>query len=166
MCSPRRRPSRSSGWGRWRIAAFVILIACNASAADFAVIVGANARVSEVSMDVLKRVFALDTRHWEGGDPVAVLLPGSAQPAREVLLQRILHVDEPQLRQLILGKIYRGEITFPPRVPNSDRQAIEFVASAHNLVAIVPAEIVSGAQVRVLTIDGKRPGDEGYPLRR
>src|SRR5215470_12543522 len=114
MSWPFRRLSLSSGWCRWRVAAFVTLIAWNASAADFAVIAGPDVPVDNLSMDALRRVFSLETRHWDGGGPIAVLLPAAKHPARDVLLQRVLHLDESQLRQLILGKIYRGEITFPP----------------------------------------------------
>lgn len=136
-----------------------------AAATEFAVIASSGAPVDSLSSNDLRRVFALEKRHW-AGQPVSILLPGSGQAAREVLLKQILHLDEAQLRQSILGKIYRGEITFPPRVPSSDLEAVEFVASARNLLAIVPVEKADGANVRVVRIDGKRPGDSGYPLKR
>jgi len=146
--------------------ALVVSAAIPAAATDFAVIASPGTPVDSLSSSDLRRVFALEKRHWPGGRPVSILLPGSGQAGREVLLKNILHLDEAQLRQSILGKIYRGEITFPPRVPSSDLEAVEFVASARNLLAIVPAEMAAGANVRVVRIDGKRPGDAGYPLKR
>lgn len=164
---PRRR-SRSDP-NSWRAAAGLALAlaaATPATAAEFAIIASPAVQADSVSADDLRRVFALEKRHWAGGPPVSVLLPGSGQPAREVLLRQVLHLDETQLRQSILGKIYRGEITFPPRVASSDLEALEWVAAARNLVAIVPADKTGGANVRILRIDGKRPGDPGYPLKR
>src|SRR5438093_2169610 len=109
MCWRRKLRSRSSDVRTCCVAAIVLLLAWNASAADFAIIASPGTPAEGLSLDGLRRVFGLETRHWSGGRPIAVLLPGSGQIAREVMLRRILHLDDDQLRQLILGKIYRGE---------------------------------------------------------
>lgn len=163
-----KRPSRSDRSTLAVVAVLGLTLqgASPVRAAEFAIIASPAVPVDGLSKDELRRVFALEKRHWPGGEPVAVLLPGSGQPAREVLLEQILHVDEAQLRRSILGKIYRGEITFPPRVPSSELEGVEWVASARNLLAIVPAEKAARANVRILRIDGKRPGEPGYALKR
>jgi hypothetical protein len=140
--------------------------AARAGATTFAVIAHADVPVDGVSISELHRLFGLDQRHWKNGAPVGVLLPGSGAPARDILLGSILHMSELQLRQMILGKIYRGEISFPPRVPASDRETVDFVAAAKGMIALVPASFALDERVRTLRVDGKLPDDPDYSLKR
>jgi len=165
-----KRHSCSDGWPprAWIVAGLALGLALGvrAEAADFAVIAHADVPVDNVSMDDLHHLFGLDQRHWKNGAPVRVLLPGSGAPARDLLLGSILHMTELQLRQMILGKIYRAEISFPPRVPGSDLEAVDYVAAAKGMIALVPAALAADKRVHTLRVDGKRPDDPNYPLKR
>ena len=131
----------------------------------FALVVSPEVPVTEVSFDEVTRLFSFHKKFWKPGEPASVLLPASGLEARSFLLRKIYNLSEPELRQMILKKLYQGEIDLPPKVAASDREALTFVASARGLVTLVPADSVRGTSVKVLRVDGKLPNDAGYALK-
>jgi hypothetical protein len=133
-------------------------------AADFAVVVSPDVELTSCSSAELRHLFGLERQFWKAGRPVVVLLPEAGSHTHAFLLRRVYRTDEDGLKRLMLEKLYRGEIDLAPKVVGSDREALSFVASSRGLIALVPASLVDGADVRVLRIDGKLPGASGYPL--
>ena len=131
----------------------------------FALVASPEVPVTEVSFDEVTRLFSFHKKFWKPGEPASVLLPAAGLEARTFLLQKIYKVSEPELRQMILKKLYQGEIDLPPKVASTDREALSFVASARGLVTLVPADSVRSAKVKVLRVDGKLPSDAGYALK-
>jgi hypothetical protein len=131
----------------------------------FALVASPEVPVSEVSFDEVTRLFSFHKKFWKPGEPASVLLPASGLEARKFLLKKVYKLSEPELRQMILKKLYQGEIDLPPKVASTDREALSFVASARGLVTIVPADSVRGTNVKVLRVDGKLPSDAGYILK-
>jgi hypothetical protein len=91
-------------------------------------------------------------------------LPNGA-PSRTYLLGNICGTDEPRYRQMLLERMYRGEIDLAPKVVDSGDNTVAFVAASRGLIAIVPATLADSGRVRVLAVAGKAPGATGYPLR-
>ena len=100
--------------------------------------------------------------------------PGLLQPYRDLLrllrkeavvAERVLRVRSSELKAFWLGKIYRGEITAPPRALASDAGVRQRVATTAGAIGYVDAVMVDGS-IKVLRIDGKLPGEPGYPLSR
>jgi hypothetical protein len=137
-----------------------------AESATFAVIVAEDVPLSDISLDELSRVFALKRAFWRPGKGIHVVLPGTGQPARDFLLVRVCHKTEGELRRLVLESTYRGEIDQPPKVANSEEEALKLVSSLASSVALVASEARLPPGVKVLHVDGKLPADPGYPLTR
>ena len=136
----------------------------HAAAVPLAVVASDDVPAENLTSVELRQLFLLDRRFWKPGQPATVLFPPSGSLARDYLLRRVCRADERELRRMFLEKMYRGELDLAPKVVDSDAQAVAFVASGHGLLALVPAGLAARAAVKVLRIDGLRPGDKGYRL--
>ena len=139
------------------------LVAVAAGAEDLAVIVNPGNPVQELSSVELREILRCERQHWRGSGRIYLLLPASGSAEKQLLLRRALRMNEDQLHRLYLAKLYAGEISSFPRVA-SGAAARRVVARAEHAVAVVPTSAVDG-EVRVLRIQGRLPGDDGYLLR-
>lgn len=137
-------------------------------ATSFAVVANASVPVSDMSMDDLKNLFFFRKKFWSGGKRVVLLHPSSGLDARSYLLADIYRLNDAGLKRLILEKLFQGEIDTAPRVVNSYQDALTFLAATRGMIAIVRADAVPPGQtaVKVVRINGKLPGEAGYPLAR
>ena len=132
-------------------------------AADLAVIVHPGNPATELSSRELRELVLMERQHWRGAGRVYLLLPETGTVEKELLLERALRMTEDQLHRYYLGKLYGGEIPEFPRVVATGAAARRIVARAPDALAIVDARSVD-ASVKVLRIDGRGPGEAGYPL--
>lgn len=132
---------------------------------DYAVIASPDVPIDQLTPSDVRRIFMLDRGYWKSGQPIVVLLPPTGSRTRRFLTGHVCGTDDSRLKRTYLEKMYRGEIDLAPKVVDSDQDAISFVSSSRGLVALVPATMVGSAKVRVLSIDGKRPGTSSYPFR-
>jgi hypothetical protein len=70
---------------------------------------------------------------------------------------------EPQFKQYWIAKIFRAEMTSPPKVVYSNESANQLVSSIPGTIAFMAANDVKPG-VKVLRIDGHLPGEPGYRL--
>jgi hypothetical protein len=142
-----------------------VAAAATAHAGDVAIIVNPGHPQAEISMKELERIFRLDQQHWRSGEKVDLVLQVSASDKEAVVHDRIYHMGAEELRKFWLGKVFRGELTAAPRAFSSDASVKTFVAAHAQAVGYIDAVLLDES-VKVLTIDGKRPGEAGYPLAR
>jgi len=140
-----------------------LLWATGARGSELAVIVNPANSVTELSSGELREILLLERQHWRAADRIYLLLPESGTAEKALMLRRALRMTEDQLHRLYLGKLYGGEIPEFPRALPSGASARRIVARAPNAVALVDASAVDGT-VKVLRIDGRRPGEAAYPL--
>jgi ABC-type phosphate transport system substrate-binding protein len=136
-----------------------------AQAGDVAIIVHRNHPLSDVSMAELGRIFRLDQQHWKSGDKVELILQVSGSAKDELILDRVYRMKAEDLRPFWLGKVFRGELTAPPRTFASDSSVRQFVSQSLKAVGYIDSALLDDS-VKALRIDGKRPGEPGYPLAR
>jgi hypothetical protein len=131
---------------------------------SYAVVVGPDVPIAELSMEELRRVFLFKRLFWKPGKPVRLILPATGQPARAFLLDQVCQRSEGDLRRLILESMYRGETDQAPKVAASEAETLTAVASLAGAIALVPSESSLPTGVKALRIDGKLAGEPGYPL--
>ena len=160
----------------WRTVAAVVLLfgaLVTAARADempaarraVAVIVNPSNPTTDLSLDQLRAIFALEHQFWANGRRIVVLLPPLASPERATLLQKVYAVTEAELRKSWVARLFQGDIPAVPAVLRAGTSAVSEVAASQAAVAVVDAEIATklGA-VRVVRIDHLLPSDDGYPL--
>ena len=154
---------RAAGLG---LLAAALLPAVPAEPVDYAVVASLDVPVEAVTSEDLRQLFMLRRTYWSTGRPVNLILPGPALEDGSFLLDEIYEMNYPSLRRMILELLYRGEINLAPKIVTAEADAVSFAESGRGVVTLVRVNAVKQARVRVLAVDGKRPGDAGYPLRR
>lgn len=136
----------------------------HAQSGGVAIVVNSSAPVQNMSMDQLRRVFQAEQQFWSDGTRITLLVRAPQAYERDVVLNRIYRMDEEQFRQYWVAKMFRAEVPAGPQVVYSAQMARELVAVIPGAITFMPASEVA-ASTRVLRIEGKLPGEAGYPLQ-
>jgi hypothetical protein len=162
---------------RWRIKAlgsvacilaFSIILASQQSrhegGSEVAVVVNSDVPVTSISLYDVRHVFVGDKQYWKSNMPVVLIVPPAGTHEREVMLHTVYRMNESQYRQYWIGRIFRAEAMSAPKTAESSTIANELVSSIPGCITIMNAsEVRPGA--KILRVDGKLPGERGYPLR-
>jgi phosphate transport system substrate-binding protein len=131
---------------------------------DVAVIVNPSNPVDSVSFLELRNIFAGERQSWNGGLPVVVLVRAPQARERDVLLNQVLKMNEPEYKQLWIKKISSGEARREPLALDSNGMQLEAVRAEKGGIALIKMGDVRQG-VKVLKLDGHLPGTEGYVLK-
>ena len=161
-------PSRSRPYGLAIVTALALSalapVSLHAQAGGVAIVVHPNAAVQNMTMDQLRRVFQAEQQFWSDGTRITLLVRAPQAYERDVVLNRIYRMDEEQFRQYWVAKMFRAEVPAGPQVVYSAQMARELVTVIPGAITFMPASEVA-ANTRVLRIEGKLPGETGYPLQ-
>ena len=130
---------------------------------DVAVIVNPKNNVDNLSMAELAKIFRGERQYWRTDLPVLVLLRAPGSYEREVALRTIFRMTESQYKQYWISRIMRAEATSPPAELYSSGMTKEGVTSIPGSIACISASDVKPG-VKVVRINGRLPGEPGYPL--
>ena len=155
--------------GSWKIGLIaslhvgVLALALAAPATnDLAVVVHPGVTQDDLTFGELRQIFLADRVFWSSKLRVTILIPAGRE--RHVVLKTVYQMTEAQFRQFWISKLFRAEALASPKIVETDEMAIELVTAIPGALAIVDAAHVP-SRLKVLTIDGLRPGERGYRLR-
>src|ERR1700739_857048 len=131
---------------------------------DVALVVNADTPVSNLTLAEVRKVFLGERQYWSASVPVVLLIRAPVARARNVVLKTIYEMSESQFRQYWIAKIFRAESASAPKVVYSNDMANELVAAIPGAIAFIDARDV-GSCTKVIRVDGRLPGESGYPLR-
>ena len=132
--------------------------ATRAAADDVAVIVNKSNPVMVMTI-VQLRAILLGAGKWTGGNRITVVLTPAGQPERSGTLRIVCGMSETDFN---LHFIQGGGDH--PKVFGTGLQVRQSVATSPDAVGFVKASVVDDS-VRVVTIDGSRPGQAAYKLK-
>jgi hypothetical protein len=124
---------------------------------DIAVVVNPQNATKELSLQALRRLYRGEQHSWDGKVPVVLLIRAFGAPEREVALRVVLRMEETEYFHYWADR-KKPVVTF------SNGTQTEAVASIPGAIALVRARDVRHG-IKVLRVDGRLPGQEGYPLR-
>ena len=131
---------------------------------DVAVVVNADTPVSDLSLAEVRKVFWGERQYWNAKLPVVLLIRAPVAHERDVVLRVIYQMTETQFKQYWVAKIFRAEVTAPPKIVYSNDLQYELVSAIPGAIAFVDSRTVRPG-VKVVRVDGMLPGDKNYPLR-
>ena len=131
---------------------------------DIAVVVNDETPVTDLSLAEVRRVFLGDRQYWNAKLPVVLLIRAPVARERDVVLRVIYQMTETQFKQYWVAKIFRAEVTGPPKIVYSNDLQYELVSAMPGAIAFVDARNTHPG-VKVVRVDGMLPGDKNYPLR-
>jgi hypothetical protein len=135
-----------------------------AATADIAVVVRPDAPVDDLTLSQTRKLLLGEQQFWNSNLRVTLLLRAPAAREREVVLKVIYRMSEAEFRQYWISRMFRAESTSGPKVVYSNEMATELVNVLPGSVAFVDASQVPKG-LKILKIDGKLPGQAGYPLK-
>jgi hypothetical protein len=144
-----------------------LLLARNPTAAaqaPIAVIAHERVPVDDLSLPELRRVFLGERLFWTKELMITLLVPSRGTPERKVLLDKIYQQrSEAQFQHHWINKLFDDGPQSSPKMTGSPKMSASLVREIPGAIALVPADRIPPG-VKVLRIDGKNPGEAGYPL--
>ena len=131
---------------------------------DIAVVVHPDAPVSNLSLSDVRKVFLGDRQYWSTNIPVVLLIRAPVARERDVVLKIIYQMSESQFKQYWIAKIFRAEAATAPKVVYSNDMANQLVTAIPGAIAFIDSKEVKPGS-KVVRVDGRLPGEAGYPLR-
>lgn len=128
-----------------------------------AVIVNAANTSPDPTFEELRAILTLERQFWKDGRRIVLILPPSDSSEKSVLLQKVYRQTDVELRRTWAQRLFAGEIPAIPSSVRSSEALVGAVMRSPGAIAVVPASSLRPG-VRVLAIEGKRPGSPGYPL--
>lgn len=132
-----------------------------AQTADVAVVVNPKNTVVNLTMSELRKLFAGETKTWTGGTPVKVIVRRPGAYERTVAL-RLLGFSEDEYTRYWTTQAYRGEGSEPVAVFSNGMQKEGVIAIPGAIALMDVRDVKSG--LKIVKVEGKLPGEDGYPL--
>ena len=136
----------------------------SAQAADVAVAVNPEVPVDGLTMNELRRIVLGDREFWPGSTRVTLLMRAPVAYERDVILKTVCQMTEAQFRQHWIGKVFRADIAVAPKIVYTADSSVDLVNRTAGAITFVDSANSSRA-LKVVRIDGRLPGEPGYPLR-
>lgn len=127
---------------------------------QIAVVVNRANPVSNFTLEELRRLYLGTTTRLGRGLAVALI---EYPPARQAFYRRVLAMSETSVKRHWIAVVFAGEGAEPPREIADPAELLQYVAAHPGAVAFVNHELVD-TSVKVVTVNGLRPTEAGYPL--
>lgn len=146
--------------------ALLVLAAPGAALADaIAVVTHPGVPVDDISFGEIKKILRGDREFWSAGNPVTLIVRAPVAMERTLLLETVYEMSEAQFRQYWISKVFRAEAVAEPRIVLSSDETAELLAVIEGAVGLIRADEVPQG-LKILRVDGKNPGEAGYPLEQ
>jgi ABC-type phosphate transport system substrate-binding protein len=118
---------------------------------NYIVVVNASNDVSEISQDLLARIFLRKVRSWRGGRAAAPVDHSLASPLRSAFSRKVLSLSIGEVRDFWMKQTLSGG-DVPPPVRASEREVLDFVKSEAGGIGYVTADSTLPAEVKAVKV--------------
>jgi len=125
---------------------------------------GVPVPASGLTLAQLQEIFLARRQFWTSGRRIRLLVREPEASERRIVLQQIYGMTEEQYSRYWVRMRDAAEVGSDPQPVKSPMMARLMAAGLPGAISFVP-DGQQGSGVRVLRIDGKFPGDPGYPLQ-
>jgi hypothetical protein len=137
--------------------------AARAVADDVAVIVNKSNVVNNLSMEKLRKIILSQELKWPTGSRIIVWMTPPGGRERVGVLKLVCGMSETDYTLHFMHSSFNGETADLPKTAGTGPLVRQLVAGWVNGFALIWASDVDDT-VKVLAIDGKKPGQPGYPI--
>lgn len=162
------RIRRAQAWATL-LGLFVLQIPLESTAEDtpampIAIVVHKDSSIDDLSLQELRNIFLANQQFWPDRTRITLMMRAPKSDERDFVLDRIYQMDEAQFRQYWIAKMFRAEVPSGPKIVFSNDMALALVIAIPGSISFIKSNEVTD-EVRLVKVDGKLPGDEGYPLK-
>ena len=148
---------------------FVLQLPLESTAQDtpvmpIAIVVHKDSSIDDLSLQELRNIFLANQQFWPDRTRITLMMRAPKSDERDFVLDRIYQMDEAQFRQYWIAKMFRAEVPSGPKIVFSNDMALALVIAIPGSISFIKSNEVTD-EVRLVKVDGKLPGDEGYPLK-
>jgi hypothetical protein len=131
-----------------------------------AIVVNKANATEGLSMAQLRRLLLGDLRNWPDKKKVSLIEPNPQGAAFKCVLAAVVRMSDAEYHRFIASMEFRGDEPLDLHLSASDPAAAKMVSSTPGAIAIVETSALPAisSSVRVVRINGKQPGESGYPL--
>ena len=135
---------------------------------DIALIVHKSNPMNNISSAELRRIFLGDETRWSTNDRITILLLPPGTEERQQFLRSLLRMSDDDFVRHWISRVFQGQASAGPKTASSAASMARLVAGLPAAVGVIgSADVpVGDSGLKVLRIDGKAPGQDGYRLRR
>ncbi len=134
------------------------------NAGDIAVIVNPENPINTITQRDLRKILLYEKTFWKDGSRIFLLIRESGSREKNILMEKIYKMTDEELKRLWLSKLFKGEISSPPKITTSDQHMKSFVVRVPNAIGFIDSNALDDT-VKTLKVDGKLPGDDNYLLK-
>ena len=130
---------------------------------DVAIAVHPDVPIDNLTLSDLRHIVLGDREFWRGSIRVTLLIRAPVAHEREVVLKTVCQMSEAQFRQHWIAKVFRADTAVAPKIVYSADMAESLVSQTPGALTFVNAPS-GNRNLKLVRIDGKLPGEPGYPL--
>jgi len=128
------------------------------------VIVPASQTVSDFSIADLRRIYLGEITRWPNGHRIVPVMLAPRSPEADLFLRRVVRMSAIDFAQSWIGAVFRGRVPAPPLLLSRSADAMRFVTTHQDAMAVVGDDVNIDVTVRIATVDQKSPEAADYPL--
>ena len=118
----------------------------------------------KAEIEALRKIFLGEVQFWGDNSRIVLLVRAPVARERDIVLSKIYRMGEAEFQQYWIAKVFRAEVSSKPKIVYSSGMTSELVTALPGAIGFLPADEV-GPGMKVLRINGKLPGEAGYPLQ-
>ena len=145
-------------------AANVVSAESSIAESGLAIVVHKDTEVESLSLSELRNIFRANQLFWPNRSRIVLLVRAAQSDERDYVLANIYEMDEEAFRRYWIAKMFRAEVPRGPKVVFSTGMTLDLVVAIPNSISFMRADNVTD-DVKVVRIDGKLPGEDGYALK-
>lgn len=149
------------------IALFIFVVAFVTDAcASVAVIVNKSNPASDVSYNDLKHILEVKKQRWDNGEKITLVFKPITSNETQFLINKMYKIRSENFYQYWMLKSYNNEISEYPKMAESLSGVIALVSKIPGAVCFIGTNEITqcGDNIKVIRVNGKMPGEDGYPL--
>jgi len=143
----------------------LLLWSVSLTAGELAIVVNKNNPLDNLSKRDLKRIYLSDMTKWEDGKDILTITLPPASAERKAFQDKVLGMSTDDLAKYLNDEQIKGKNIKASSVQQSGKSAKLFISKVPMAIGYADSDDAKGDDIKILKIDGKLPGEGGYPLK-
>ena len=130
---------------------------------QLAVVVHKSNPVENLSLDDLHNLCLAEKKHWDNGRKITVVLRELGEPERQAVMSIVFRMKENEFTRYFIQREFTGNVGTTPKQLATSAGVRRFVFNVPGALGFIrPFEL--DESVKLVRVNGRAPGEAGYPL--
>jgi len=145
---------------------FVVTVIFVTSAyATIAVVVNKSNPVTDISYNELKQILEARKQYWGNGERITLIFKSIVSNETRTLIDMVYKIKYDEFDKYWFLKVYNNKIMEFPKILHSTGTINILVSEISGAIAFIGVtEVSKRGNIKILKINGKMPGEDGYPF--